>query len=93
MTGKNIPIRTCIVCRREFEKKELLRIVKTKDGNDGEFLVDKTGKSDGRGAYICRSPECAKKLFKAKLLDRIFKTGVPAAIYEKIEEELLGQTK
>ena len=81
MTGKYIPIRTCIACRNEFEKNELLRIVRTK------------GKSDGRGAYICRSPECAKKLFKAKLLDRIFKTGVPAAIYEKIEEELLGQTK
>lgn len=90
MTGKYIPIRTCIACRNEFEKNELLRIVRTKDG---EFLVDKTGKSDGRGAYICRSPECAKKLFKAKLLDKIFKTGVPAAIYEKIEEELLGQTK
>ena len=47
MTGKNIPIRTCIVCRREFEKKELLRIVKTKDGN---FRADQTGKADGRGA-------------------------------------------
>ena len=71
MTGKNIPIRTCIVCRREFEKKELLRIVKTKDGN---FRADKTGKADGRGAYICRSPECFNKLLKTKFLNKVFKT-------------------
>ncbi len=90
MTGKHIPIRTCIACRNEFDKKELHRIVKAKDGT---FLIDETGKSDGRGAYICSSPECAKKLFKAKLLDRVFKTSVPAEIYEKLEEELLGQTK
>ena len=80
MTGKYIPIRTCIACRNEFKKNELLRIVRV---NDGEFLVDKTGKSDGRGAYICSSPECAKKLFKAKLLDKVFKTGVPGRFMKR----------
>ena len=88
MTGKNIPIRTCIVCRREFEKKELLRIVKTKDGN---FRVDETGKADGRGSYICRSPECFKKLLKSKFLSKVFKTNVPDSIYAELEEELLGK--
>ena len=87
MTGKSIPIRTCIACRGEFDKKELLRIIKAKDG---DLFVDKSGKADGRGAYICHSPECAKKLFKAKLLDRIFKTPVPQEVYEKLGEELLG---
>ena len=88
MTGKNIPIRTCIVCRREFEKKELLRIVKTKDGN---FRADKTGKADGRGAFICRSPECFNKLLKTKFLNKVFKTSVPDSVYAEIEEELLGK--
>lgn len=90
MAGKNIPIRTCIACRSEFEKKELLRIVKNKDGG---FSVDKSGKADGRGAYICHSAECAKKLFKAKLLDRVFKEPVPQEIYEKLGEELLGSDR
>lgn len=90
MTGKSIPIRTCIACRSEFEKKQLLRIVRTKDGT---FFVDVGGKSDGRGAYICRSPECAKKLFKAKLLDRVFKTSIPQSVYENLEEELLGKNE
>lgn len=90
MSEKYIPIRTCIACRREFAKNELLRIVKSKDG---VFSVDTTGKSDGRGAYICSSPDCAKKLFKAKLLDKVFKMSAPQDIYLKIEEELLGKAK
>ena len=87
MTGKNIPIRTCIVCRREFEKKELLRIVKTKDGN---FRADKTGKADGRGAYICGKQECLQKLRKARLLNKIFKCEVPDSVYEGIAEAFNG---
>lgn len=86
MAEKRVPIRTCIACRREFNKGELLRIVKSKDGG---FFVDPSGKADGRGAYICKSSECFKKLNKARLLDRVFKTPVPQEVYAKIEEELV----
>lgn len=82
------PIRTCIACRKEFEKKQLLRIVKK---SDGSFLLDKTGKSDGRGAYICYSAECAQKLKKAKLLNRAFKQEVSEEIYTKVEDAILGK--
>lgn len=88
MLEKKQPVRTCIACRNEFAKKELLRIVKDKDGN---FSVDVTGKANGRGAYICRSEDCAKKLKKAKLLDRVFSAPVPVEIYQAIEEELLAK--
>ncbi|MBE5742255.1 MAG: YlxR family protein [Clostridiales bacterium] len=88
MAEKRLPVRTCIACRKEFNKPDLLRIVKTKDG---EFLVDKTGKANGRGAYICTSENCVKKLKKVKLLDKIFSTPVPDEIYIRIEEELLGK--
>jgi predicted RNA-binding protein YlxR (DUF448 family) len=86
MTEKKQPVRTCIACRNEFAKKDLLRIVKDKEG---KFSVDRTGKANGRGAYICSKPECAKKLNKAKLLDRVFGMAVPSEIYQTIEGELL----
>ena len=88
MIEKRQPVRTCIACREEFAKKDLLRIVKDKDGN---FSVDLTGKANGRGAYICGKEECCKKLKKAKLLDRVFSTVVPTEIYNAIEEELLAK--
>ena len=88
MAEKIKPVRTCIACRKEFTKNELLRIVKTKDG---QFFVDKTGKANGRGAYICGSESCVKKLRKAKLLDRTFALAVPEEIYTQIEVEILAK--
>lgn len=88
MTEKRQPVRTCIACREEFDKKDLLRIVKDKEGN---ISVDVTGKSNGRGAYICKKAECFKKLKKAKLLDRVFAMQVASEIYEAVEEELLAK--
>ncbi len=88
MIEKKQPVRTCIACRQEFAKKQLLRIVRDKDGN---FSVDATGKANGRGAYICSNADCAKKLNKAKLLDKVFSAAVPAEIYQAIEEELLAK--
>lgn len=88
MVEKRQPVRTCIACRQEFAKKDLLRIVKDKDGN---FSVDVSGKANGRGAYICKNPECAKRLKKAKFLDKVFATAVPVEIYQAIEEELLAK--
>ena len=88
MAEKRQPVRTCIACREEFDKKDLLRIVKDKEGN---ISVDVTGKANGRGAYICKKAECSKKLKKAKLLDRAFSMQVPQEVYEAVEEELLAK--
>ena len=76
------PTRTCIVCRKEFEKKQLIRVVKNKDG---VISVDLSGKSDGRGAYLCKNKDCARKLRKVKAFDRVFKTAVSASVYDEIE--------
>ena len=78
-------IRMCIVCRGQSDKKTLLRIVKNKDG---EIFVDKTGKANGRGAYICKSKDCYQKLCKQKALNRAFKCDVPTSVYEMIGEEI-----
>lgn len=86
---KKVPIRTCIVCRTAFPKKELNRIVKSGE----EIFLDKTGKANGRGAYICSNPECLKKLQKTKALNRVFSCEVDQSVYEKIAEEFLDNQK
>lgn len=78
-------IRMCIVCRGQSDKKTLLRIVKNKDG---EIFVDKTGKANGRGAYVCKSQECYAKLCKQKSLNKAFKCNIPDEVYKKIGEEI-----
>lgn len=88
MTERKIPMRTCIACRSEKPKKELIRIVKTKDG---AFLVDRTGKASGRGAYLCDDKDCAKKIITKKLLNRAFSTEVDASVYKQIEEDFFGK--
>ena len=88
MAEKRQPVRTCVACREEFDKKDLLRIVKDKEGN---ISIDTTGKANGRGAYICKKAECAKKLKKAKFLDRVFSIQVLQEVYDAIEEELLAK--
>lgn len=75
----------CIVCREHSDKKELLRIVKNKDG---QIFVDKTGKANGRGAYICKSKECLNKLKKSRGLNRAFKCEVGDDVYSMIGEEI-----
>ena len=74
-------MRRCVSCRESFHKSELLRIVKTPEGN---FEIDFTGTSNGRGAYICKSSTCAANAKKRRQLDKSFKTKVPDEIYEKI---------
>lgn len=77
---KHIPERTCICCRKKFQKEDLLRIVKF----NGNITVDLSGKFDGRGAYFCGSPECAQKLLKSKALDRAFHEKVNEDVYNKL---------
>ena len=71
MKVKKIPLRMCTGCMEMKPKKELIRIVKTPEG---EVCVDLTGKKSGRGAYICKCIECLEKSFKAKRLSRILET-------------------
>ena len=81
---KHEPLRMCIACREMKPKKEMLRVVKTAEG---EISADPTGKAPGRGAYICQSEECRKKLSGKKLLHKTFSTNVALEVYEGIEEE------
>ena len=85
MILKKQPQRTCIVCKSENAKKELVRIVKTKDG---EISVDLTGKKSGRGAYVCKDKACYGRLRKEKVLHRAFKLNVSDEIYDAVEGEL-----
>ena len=78
-------LRMCIVCREHSDKKVLLRIMKNKDG---QIFVDKTGKANGRGAYICKSKECLNKLKKSRGLNRAFKCEVSDDVYNMIGEEI-----
>ena len=80
-------LRMCLACRQMQDKKDLLRIVKDKEGN---ISVDLTGKKNGRGAYICKNEECLKKLIKQKSLNKAFKTKVDDEVYNKIKEEIVG---
>lgn len=79
--------RMCVACRQMQDKKQLLRIVKTKEG---ELFIDKTGKKNGRGAYICNNEECLKKLIKQKSLNKTFKMNIEESFYKEIENEILG---
>lgn len=66
-------------------KKELIRVLRTEDG---EFVLDISGKKNGRGAYICNSKECFGKAVKSKGLERSFKQAIPAEVYERLEKEM-----
>ena len=84
MPPKKIPVRTCIACREEKPKKEMLRIVRSAQG---EIRLDFTGKLPGRGAYVCGSEACIKKLRKYRLLNKTFSADVGEEVYAAIEEE------
>ena len=88
MAERKIPMRTCIACRAEKPKKELIRIVRNKEG---VFSVDKTGKLNGRGAYLCNDKKCAEKIINKKILKHAFGVEVDDAVYEKLAEEFFGK--
>ena len=88
MAERKIPMRTCIACRTEKPKKELIRIVKTKDG---VFSLDRTGKVSGRGAYLCDDKACALKIISKKLLARAFEMEVPLEVYDNLRGEFFGE--
>ena len=78
---KKIPQRTCIGCNSKKSKKELIRIVKDKEGN---IQIDRTGKLPGRGAYICDDVSCLDKAIKSKRLEKNFQTKIDNEIYENL---------
>ena len=85
---KKIPERTCMACNKQMQKKELLRIVKSKDGI---IEVDLTGKKNGRGAYICKNEDCLNKIIKSKRLEKIFEMPVDMKIFEDIRGVLKNE--
>ncbi len=85
---KKIPMRTCIACREEKPKSEMLRVVKNAEG---EIRLDFSGKLPGRGAYLCNNAACVAKLQKNKLLNKNFSCEVPREVYERIGEEYAGK--
>ncbi len=80
-----MPMRQCVGCQEMKSKKEMIRVIRT---NEEEFLLDATGKKNGRGAYICPDPECLKKAVKNKGLERSFKQAIPMEVYEALKEEM-----
>jgi len=87
---RKIPLRMCLCCREMKPKKELTRVVLNKEG---EISIDLIGKAPGRGAYLCREPECIAKLQKTKALDRGFSRTVPDEIYQQLIKELSGSAE
>ncbi len=82
---KKISLRRCNGCMEMKPKKELVRIVKNKEG---EISLDLTGKKSGRGAYICKDLECLKKARKARRIEKEFASKIPDEVFDMIEEEL-----
>ena len=83
--SKKIPLRQCVGCGEMKSKKEMMRVLKTEEN---EFVLDATGKKNGRGAYLCFSKECLEKAVKGKGLERSFKQSIPKEVYEKLEKEM-----
>ena len=85
MQKKKIPMRKCTGCREMKPKKELVRVVRSPEG---EIFLDLTGKKNGRGAYVCRDVQCLKKAQKSKRIERAFECAIPDEVYNKMEQEL-----
>ena len=85
MKPRKIPTRQCLGCNEQKPKKELLRVLRTPEG---EIILDFTGKKSGRGAYICYDVKCLKKARKSKRIDKSLETEIPEEIYDKMESEL-----
>ena len=83
----NTPLRTCVGCGTEKSKKELVRIIRDKDGN---VSLDRTGKMNGRGAYICDNPECLENAIKRRSLIRSLKVEIENDILDSLRMEIKG---
>ncbi|MBO5283102.1 MAG: YlxR family protein [Lachnospiraceae bacterium] len=82
--AKKVPLRQCVGCGEMKGKKEMMRVLKTAEG---EICLDITGKKNGRGAYLCKQRECLEKARKNKGLERSFKIRIPDEVYETLNKE------
>ena len=85
MRTKKVPLRKCTGCGEMKPKKELIRVVKSPEG---ELSLDTTGRKPGRGAYLCPNIDCLRTARKAKRLEKAFSCPIPAEVYDRMEEEL-----
>ncbi len=85
---KKQPQRTCMGCNQKKDKNQLIRIVKNKNN---EISIDKTGKKDGRGAYICDDVKCLERLMKSKRLEKVFEITITQEIYESLRGVILDK--
>ncbi|MBQ7224603.1 MAG: YlxR family protein [Clostridia bacterium] len=84
MKEKKTPQRMCIACKEMHDKSDLIRIVKSAEG---QISLDFTGKKNGRGAYVCAKKECIEKVKKGKMLSRAFKMAVDESVYDDLIKE------
>ena len=82
---KKIPERRCVGCGEHFPKMELVRVLRTPEG---EVVLDLTGKKSGRGAYICKKATCLKKARKSKRIETSLECSIPEEVYDRMEEEI-----
>ena len=82
---KKIPMRQCVGCREMKEKRALIRVVKSPEG---EISLDFRGKKPGRGAYVCPDLECLKRARKARALERAFSAPLPEEVYAALEGQM-----
>ena len=87
MQKRKVPLRMCAGCGQMKPKKELVRVVKSPEG---EISIDLSGRKPGRGAYICRDINCLKAARKARRLEKSFSCRIPDEVYDRLEEELIG---
>lgn len=85
MKTKKVPLRKCLGCNEQKNKRELIRVVKNKEG---EIALDLTGKANGRGAYICKSIECFEKSRKRKAIERALQSNISDDLYASMRKEL-----
>ena len=85
---KKIPQRQCMGCRERKAKKELIRVVRSPEG---EVSLDFHGKKNGRGAYVCPQMDCLKKALRSKALERSLEVPIPEEIYAQLEKEMEAQ--
>ena len=86
---KKIPQRQCMGCRERKEKRELIRVVRSPEG---QVRLDFRGKASGRGAYICPSMDCLKKAIRSKALERSLEVPIPEEIYARLEQEMEAES-
>lgn len=86
---KKIPLRKCVGCNEMKPKRELIRVLKTEEG----IVLDKTGRKNGRGAYLCLSGECFEKARKNRGIERSLKMSVPEQIYEELGKDIAFAVK